>query len=457
MATIRQDVVLGGRYRLVEHIASGGMGTVWRGEDLVLHRPVAVKLLSEALGQDERFVERFRREARAAAGLSHPNVAEVFDYGEDQDTPFIVMELLPGETLADRLQREGRLPPGDAERIAVQVADALQAAHDAGIVHRDVKPGNVMLAPGGGVKVMDFGVAAAAWAAPLTSTGTTIGTASYLSPEQAAGERATPASDVYALGCVLYEMLTGRPPFVGESPLAVAGAHVREMPVPVRQVVPEVPEHLASACDQALMKDPTARPGSAGMLAAMLEMGAGPAAATQVLGPAAPTTRLPSAGLAATTPDTPVPWPSAPPTGSEGRDGPRHRSGARRSRAALWAIVAMLVAAAVAVGLVLTLAGDGTPASNSPAGPTSPSSSASVTVPSVVGLGFRDAAAKIRDAGLVPRGRPVQGEFGLVLGVNPPQGTSVQRGDSVTLFVGNGHKPQKKKHDEGNGLQNGGD
>src|SRR2546425_3045864 len=250
MATIRQDVVLGGRYRLVEHIASGGMGTVWRGEDLVLHRPVAVKLLSEALGQDERFVERFRREARAAAGLSHPNVAEVFDYGEDQDTPFIVMELLPGETLADRLQREGRLPPGDAERIAVQVADALQAAHDAGIVHRDVKPGNVMLAPGGGVKVMDFGVAAAAWAAPLTSTGTTIGAASHLSPEQAAGERATPASDVYALGCVLYEMLTGRPPFVGESPLAVAGAHVREMPVPVRQVVSEGPEHLASACDQ---------------------------------------------------------------------------------------------------------------------------------------------------------------------------------------------------------------
>src|SRR5438874_740866 len=232
MAGIQQDVTLGDRYRLIERIASGGMGTVWRAEDLVLHRPVAVKVLSESLGADAKFVERFRREARAAAGLSHPNVAGIFDYGEDGDTPFMVMELIEGETLAGRLRREGGLPPAEAARIASEIASALQAAHDAGVVHRDVKPANVMLTPRGECKVMDFGIAAAAWATPLTATGATIGTASYLSPEQAGGSKATPASDVYALGCVLYEMLTGRPPFTGDNPVAVAAAHIRETAVP---------------------------------------------------------------------------------------------------------------------------------------------------------------------------------------------------------------------------------
>src|SRR5436190_6295026 len=175
MADIQHDVTLGDRYRLVERIASGGMGTVWRAEDLVLHRPVAVKVLSDSLGADAKFVERFRREARAAAGLSHPNVAGVFDYGEDGDTPFMVMELIEGETLAGRLRREGRLPPAEAARIARQVASSLQAAHDAGVIHRDVKPANVMLTHRGECKVMDFGIAAAAWAAPLTATGATLG------------------------------------------------------------------------------------------------------------------------------------------------------------------------------------------------------------------------------------------------------------------------------------------
>src|SRR5439155_1170565 len=205
-----------------------------------------------------------------AAGLSHPNVAGVFDYGEDGDTPFMVMELIEGETLAGRLRREGRLPPAEAARIARQVASALQAAHDAGVLHRDVKPANVMLTPRGECKVMDFGIAAAAWAAPLTATGATIGTASYLSPEQAAGERATPASDVYALGCVLYEMLTGRPPFTGDNPVAVAAAHIKDPPIPVRQLAPEVPASLAAATEQALAKDPADRPASAEAFAAML-------------------------------------------------------------------------------------------------------------------------------------------------------------------------------------------
>jgi serine/threonine protein kinase len=190
------DVVLGDRYRLRRRIASGGMGSVWEADDTVLHRRVAVKLLSESLAHDGRFIERFRREARAAAGLSHPSVAGVFDYGEDRGMPFLVMELIEGETLADRLKREGRLPPAEAVRIARGIAGALQAAHDRGIVHRDVKPGNVMLTPHGEVKVMDFGIAAS-WAAPVTSSGVAMGTATYVSPEQAIGRAAvTPASDL---------------------------------------------------------------------------------------------------------------------------------------------------------------------------------------------------------------------------------------------------------------------
>src|SRR5881396_3463053 len=155
MSRVEQDETLGGRYRLLSRIASGGMGTVWRAEDTILHRHVAVKVLSDGLGHDAKFVERFRREARAAAGLSHPNVAGVYDYGEDGGVPFIVMELIQGETLAARLQQDGRLPPAEAARVAAQVALALQCAHDAGVIHRYVKPSNVMLTPRGEVKVMD--------------------------------------------------------------------------------------------------------------------------------------------------------------------------------------------------------------------------------------------------------------------------------------------------------------
>ena len=269
MARIETDVMLGQRYRLVRRIASGGMGTVWEAEDAVLHRPVAVKVLSDAFSSDSEFVERFRREARAAAGLAHPDVARVFDYGEDDGTQFIVMELVAGETLAARLSR-GPIDPDEAVRITQRVAEALQAAHDAGVVHRDVKPGNIMLTPSGRVKVMDFGIAAAAWDAPITVTGTTLGTAFYISPEQAAGKKATPASDVYSLGIVLYEMLTGRPPFTGKIPVAVAAAHLNAPTPNVRGASPSVPEHVALACERALSKDPAKRPSSAGAFAAML-------------------------------------------------------------------------------------------------------------------------------------------------------------------------------------------
>src|SRR5919197_1378002 len=255
MSRVEADKLLGGRYRLARRMAAGGMGQVWEAEDTVLHRSVAVKVLSEVLSQDGRSAERFRREAQAAAGLSHPNVAGVFDYGEEDGTQFIVMELVEGETLAERLARVGRLDPAEAARIAGEIAAALEVAHRAGIVHRDVKPGNVMLSPQGEVKVLDFGIAAAA-GAHLTAPGFTMGTAAYLSPEQAAGKRAIPASDVYALGVVLYEMLCGHPPFKGETPVAVAAAHVSQEPRPLSEAAPAVPGHLVVVCQKALSKDP---------------------------------------------------------------------------------------------------------------------------------------------------------------------------------------------------------
>ncbi len=410
MARVEQDVTLGGRYRLL------------RAEDTILHRPVAVKVLSDGLGHDAKFVERFRREARAAAGLSHANVAGVYDYGEDGDTPFIVMELIDGETLGQRLRRLGSLPPEEAARIAAGVAAALQAAHDAGIVHRDVKPGNVMLTPKGEVKVMDFGIAAATWATPITATGTTMGTASYLSPEQASGERATPASDVYALGCVVYEMLTGRPPFTGDSPVAVASAHVHEDPVPVRQLAPRVPETLAAACERALAKDPASRPPSAAAFSAMLSgapvgvaagdpiapVDPGPAATTQVISGPEPTAALPAAAAPSST--------------------PRRRRPRRRT--VLWLALAAVVVVALIVGVVAAMSGGG-----------SNTSSRTVRVPSVVSLPAGRALTKIVAAGLVPELQARPGPFGVVVDQDPNGGSNLSRGASVTLYVGTGTNP----------------
>jgi serine/threonine protein kinase len=269
MQQLDQDVLLGERYRLVRMLGSGGMGSVWEAEDQILGRPVAVKVLSESLAAGERAVRRFEREARAAAPLFGPHIAAVYDFGRSEGRPYIVMELVRGETLADRLAREGPLPPQEAARIAVQVAQALEEAHAAGIVHRDVKLGNVMLTPSGDVKVMDFGIAAAAWAERVT-TDLVLGTPSYLAPEQAKSEKTTPASDVYALGAVLYEMVAGRPPFVGDSPVAVALAHVRDDPAPLDQVAEGVPPNIAAASMAALAKDPADRPSSASAFASML-------------------------------------------------------------------------------------------------------------------------------------------------------------------------------------------
>jgi len=287
---------LGGRYRVGALLAAGGMGEVWAARDLLLDRPVAVKVLGGALAGDGRAAERLRREARAAGRLDHPNIARVLDLGEQDGRPYLVMELLEGESLAARIDRAGPMAPAEAARVVAAVADALQAAHAAGVVHRDVKPGNVFLTSAGGVKVLDFGIAAAAGQTDLT-TGDLLGTAAYLAPERALGRPATPAADLYSLGVVLYELLAGRRPFQGGSDVELAMAQVNARPAPLALVAPATPPALAAACEHALAKDPAARPPSAAAFARLLRS---PAPAASQAAP--PTRPLPAAELAPTRP-----------------------------------------------------------------------------------------------------------------------------------------------------------
>ncbi|MDP9389540.1 MAG: protein kinase, partial [Actinomycetota bacterium] len=275
------DRVLAGRYRIVRRIASGGMAEVWEGYDDVLARPVAVKVLHPHLAADASFAERFRREAVAAARLTHPGIVATFDTGTDGDVAFIVMELVRGRTLRDALTEADSLPPAVAVPIAAEVAAALEHAHQAGLVHRDIKPANILLCEHDGetapllrVKVADFGIAKlqaqAATGGDLTQTGTVVGTARYLSPEQVQGRPPDGRSDVYALGVVLYEMLCGRAPFAADSDLATALQHVRGQPPPPRQLRSTIPARLESVVLRALAKDPADRYQSAAEMEAAL-------------------------------------------------------------------------------------------------------------------------------------------------------------------------------------------
>ncbi|HSI93876.1 MAG TPA: protein kinase [Jiangellaceae bacterium] len=253
--------VLAGRYELAEPIGSGGMAQVYAAHDRVLHRQVAIKLIHDAQVRDPVSRERFAREARVAAGLQHPNTVAVFDVGEDGGRPFIVMELVEGRSLADRLRDEGRLPVDETVAIGIAVLAGLAAAHERGLVHRDVKPSNILLPAGGGVKLADFGIATALadTSMHLTGTGQVLGTPRYLAPECVAGQRATPASDLYSLGAVLYECLAGRAPFEAPTPVAVAVAHQRDAVPPLTGLSPDVPPAVAATVEQALAKDPAAR------------------------------------------------------------------------------------------------------------------------------------------------------------------------------------------------------
>ncbi len=258
MAT--ESPVYNGRYELVRQVARGGMAEVYLARDLLLDRPVALKVLFPELSVDRSFVARFRREAQAAANLSHPNIVPIFDWGEADRTYFIVMEYVDGHPLSSILKAEGPLPADRAAAIGAEVAAALAYAHRHGVIHRDVKPGNVLISNDGTVKVADFGIARAAGTdETLTQTGAVMGTATYFSPEQAQGKPVDARSDVYALGVVLYECVTGSPPFSGDNPVAIAYKHVSEEPVPPRELNPSLPPDFERIILHAMAKSPAAR------------------------------------------------------------------------------------------------------------------------------------------------------------------------------------------------------
>ena len=351
--------VLADRYELLSPLARGGMGQVWRARDRLLNRPVAVKILRSEFTDDPSFRARFRAEAQHAAMMVHPNIASVFDYGEvpadasGEPLAYLVMELVEGESLAHLLRRERRLGPELTLSILRQTAAALAAAHAAGIVHRDVKPGNVLVAPDGTVKITDFGVAWSASSVPLTGTGQVIGTAHYLSPEQVHGDKATPASDVYALGAVAYECLAGRRVFDGDSSVQIALSHIRAEPDPLPA---DVPPQLRAVVEQALTKDPAHRFRDGAALKAAVDR------VTLAPHPTSPTgtavlPALPFAPAAA----------------------PAHQPAAKR-RGVLWITLGALLAVAGVV-LLLSLLGDDDPTAGTPGTPSSsnapaPSSSA---------------------------------------------------------------------------------
>src|ERR1700728_1314404 len=252
--------VFSARYQLNHLIALGGMAEIYRARDRLLDRPVALKVLFPELSVDRSFVERFRREAQAAANLSHPNIVPVFDWGEDTGTYFIVMEFIDGRPLSSILKTAGPLSAERTADIAAPVAAALGYAHKHGVVHRDVKPGNVLITDDGQVKVTDFGIARAVnTEESLTQTGAVMGTATYFSPEQAEGMGVDARTDIYSLGVVLFEMVTGRPPFMGDTPVAVASKHVRENPPTPREINPGVPPDLEAIILKCLAKSPDHR------------------------------------------------------------------------------------------------------------------------------------------------------------------------------------------------------
>src|SRR4051812_17414554 len=257
-------VTFGGRYQLSRRVAIGGMGEVWEATDLVIGRQVAIKILKDEYLGDPGFLERFRAEARHAALVNHEGIANVYDYGEEEGSAYLVMELVPGEALSSILERDHVLSTDKVLDIVAQTAAALQAAHAAGLVHRDIKPGNLLITPDGRVKITDFGIARIADQVPLTATGQVMGTVQYLSPEQASGRSASPTTDIYSLGIVAYESLAGRRPFTGESQVAIAMAQINETPPELPVTISEPVRNLVYAC---IAKNPADRPASAAHLA----------------------------------------------------------------------------------------------------------------------------------------------------------------------------------------------
>ena len=426
---------LGERYELAQLIASGGMGQVWRGTDVLLGRPVAVKVLRSEYTGDPTFLARFRAEAQHAAALSHPNIACVFDYGEAESEygetlAYLVMELVEGEPLSAMLRREGRLDVETTLSVLHQTASALAEAHRVGLVHRDVKPGNILVCPDGTVKITDFGIAWSAGSVPLTRTGQVIGTPQYLSPEQAEGRLATPASDVYALGLVGYECLAGRPAFDGDNAVTIALKQLREDPEPLPG---ELPPAVRALVSRALAKDPAARmPDGAAFAAAIEDAHAGRLPADQ---PAVGTADTGPRAVPLAPPPRPVPGDEGAPTSVVGARRSPPPQARRRASAVLVPLVALLLGAAAAAGVFLALASP-PPSSPVAAAQTQEAETLTLTAGDYVGRSIDDVAAELSALGLSVDRRPETTDDaapGTVTRVDPT-GEELEPGDDVDVW-----------------------
>ncbi len=425
------------RYRTIKPLGSGGMADVYLAHDEVLDRDVALKVLSQRYAEDDGSVERFRREAKSAASLSHPNIIYTYDQGETDDgTYYIVMEYLPGGTLKERILRKGPLPPQTAVAVAIQIAEALEEAHRYGVIHRDIKPQNILITDSGDVKVADFGIARAASSGTVTETGWIMGSAHYISPEQAMGEPVSPRSDLYSLGIVLYEMLTGTLPYDAENPIGIAIKHVDGPLRPPREVDPSIPEGINAVTVQLLAKDPKDRYQNAADLLEDLyriERGLTPAAATtQQMLNAAATTRAMGDERLATTQANRIEAPSPLP----------HQERKQRRkifpRVFLLVMAAALLAALALIGTVgsslwQNFLGNDTPVLEVPS---------LVKVPDVRGQSLEEASSTLQDAGLTVDQEYDTAESsepkGTVLSTDPPAGSEVEEGTSVALTVSSG-------------------
>ncbi|MGI9824984.1 protein kinase domain-containing protein [Agromyces sp. Marseille-Q5079] len=451
-------LTFGGRYELQSRIAIGGMGEVWQATDLVIGRQVAIKILKDEYLGDPGFLERFRAEARHAALVNHEGIANVFDYGEEEGSAYLVMELVPGEALSTILEREHVLSTDKVLDIVAQTSNALQAAHAAGLVHRDIKPGNLLITPDGRVKITDFGIARIADQVPLTATGQVMGTVQYLSPEQASGHPASPTTDIYSLGIVAYEALAGRRPFTGESQVAIAMAQINETPPDLPVTVSEPVRNLVYAC---IAKNPAERPQTAAHLAraaSALRRGdvqGASVAVPAVLGLAgaatAATMLMPQAG--ATTATTVLP------TGAPGEEEEGEPEEKKRSPWTWPLIVLIAILAIVLIGTIIALASNGgggkeTPSSSTASTRSTPPSTPASTPPPTseapttaqinpddfVGLSSDDARAKLSELGM--QANAVEGKAatdpsgtGIVYDVNPTGPVPIGSEVTITYYA----------------------